>query len=72
MEVGDIKEFDGIKRKVVGFNMINGEPFPNTEIYTEEEELKCKYCGKAYKDASWLESHEKTCKENPINKEVDK
>lgn len=68
--IGDVDVFDGIKRKVTGFSVINGVSYPNTEPYLEpDEELKCQYCGKVYKDASWLESHEAKCKENPSNKE---
>lgn len=70
--IGDIAEFNGEKRKVTGFSVINGVSYPNTEPCLEpadDEELKCQYCGKVYKDASWLESHEVKCKENPSNKE---
>lgn len=76
MEIGEIKEFDGVKRIVTGFTLVSGEKCPNTEPYTEPENtpedepevLKCQYCGKEYKDASWLASHEEKCKENPKNK----
>ena len=92
MEIGDIKEIDGVKRKVIGFSVINGTSYPNTEPYkeeTEEEqekeeqeepkepeketdsEFKCRYCGKVCKNALGLASHEKACKENPENKEVE-
>lgn len=30
-------------------------------------ELKCRYCGKPYKEASWLASHEEKCPQNPEN-----
>ena len=33
MQIGDIKEFDGVKRKVTGFSVINGVVYPNTEPY---------------------------------------
>jgi hypothetical protein len=75
MQIGEVKEFDGVKRIITGFTLVSGEMFPNTEPYVEPEdtadepeELKCRYCGKVYKDASWLESHEEKCKENPKNK----
>ena len=35
MQIGDIKEFDGVKRKIIGFTVINGEQCPNTEPYLE-------------------------------------
>jgi aspartate carbamoyltransferase regulatory subunit len=76
-KIGDVEEFEGVKRIVTGFTLVAGEMCPNTEIYTESEdtanepqELKCQYCGKTYKDASWLESHEEKCKENPKNQEI--
>ena len=34
---------------------------------TGETELKCQYCGKAYKDPTWLASHEGKCPQNPEN-----
>jgi hypothetical protein len=63
MEIGDIKEFDGVKRVVTGFTLVAGEMYPNTEPYKEpEEEFKCRYCGKVCKNALGLASHEEHCK----------
>jgi hypothetical protein len=70
-KIGETAEFDGVKRKVTGFSVINGVVYPNTEPYKEPEELKCRYCGKVYREAAWLEAHEEKCKENPKNKEVE-
>ena len=36
---------------------------PNEQA--QQSELKCKYCGKQYKSAKWLEAHEVTCAKNP-------
>lgn len=71
-EIGKIYEFDGQKRKVVGFTDINGQICPNTEPSdgepeeTEEkpaEKLVCRYCGKEFKTKVGLTNHEKYCKE---------
>lgn len=35
---------------------------PNEQAH--QFELKCKYCGKQYKSAKWLEAHEETCAKN--------
>lgn len=70
MQIGDIKEFDGVKRKITGFCMVGFDQYPVTEPYLEpadDEELKCQYCGKVYKEIQWLEAHEAKCKENPAN-----
>lgn len=71
MQIGDIKEFDGVKRKITGFCMVGFDQYPVTEPYLEpadDEELKCQYCGKVCKNALGLASHEEHCKENPKNK----
>jgi hypothetical protein len=68
-KIGDVEEFEGVKRIVTGFTLVAGEMCPNTEIYTESEdaanepqELKCQYCGKVCKNALGLASHEEHCK----------
>ena len=69
-KIGDVMESDGAKRKVIGFSVINGVEYPNTELVTEsiEDALACQYCGKECKSALGLNSHERACKENPENK----
>ena len=68
-KIGDVDVFDGVKRKIIGFTLVNGVEEPNTEPYVEEpeEELKCQYCGKVCKNKLGLTSHEEHCKENPAN-----
>ena len=34
-KTGDVDVFDGVKRKIIGFTVINGEQCPNTEPYLE-------------------------------------
>ena len=34
-KIGDVDVFDGVKRKIIGFTVINGEQCPNTEPYLE-------------------------------------
>jgi hypothetical protein len=67
LKVGDIREFDGVKRIVTGFSLVAGTMYPDTEPYVKAEELKCQYCGKVCKNALGLASHEDHCKENPKN-----
>ena len=35
MQIGDIKEFDGVKRKITGFCMVGFDQYPVTEPYLE-------------------------------------
>lgn len=65
-KIGDVIESDGTKRKVIGFSVINGVEYPNTEPV--EDALICRYCGKECKSILGLNSHERACKENPENK----
>lgn len=76
-KIGETAEFDGVKRKVTGFSVINGVVYPNTEPYAESEKapegegkdpnLVCQYCGKECGSPVGLISHERACKMNPAN-----
>lgn len=46
---------------------VTGNPTSGDATPANSDELKCRYCGKPYKDASWLEAHEAKCPSNPEN-----